>query len=463
MRDFEQRYDRAIETYKRGQRRRYSWNESDHPRGQPENAGQFAPHKMTKQQFADSPAGKQSGNADAVHRADVQKAVNEGKSVSPEVMKDYPDLKTLPANKPNPNATVPGESPDTAKVVSELGATKQPPTPPPPGEVYNPDPAQGKAARVGVPGDVVPPPPKEVPRLPNLTPDEREQENKFAQMFESDPDGMAQKMIEAAGRKELGNDGPSVFGTDDAKMLFKDWVGTSVPGPDGKPVTSPETLAYRSKYNTALHQTANAIAKRAFVKYLDDVVSKQPPEQRHVLVTAGGVAAGKGYAIGKVDQVKNVSALASATWDTAGEQNSTELPWVAAECKKRGIKMTAVYVHADPEVTWENPKGGVISRAAGKGRMVDARAYADSYGYGAKNFHKWHQTVANDPDIHVAVLDNPRGGTPSALPAVPEQALAVDADQLYARCLKVLESYPASQEVKQGGSAGTRIWGPPAA
>jgi hypothetical protein len=346
-----------------------------------------------------------------------------------------------------------------SKAVPDLGADKQPKTSPPPGLVYNPDPAHGKAARVGVPGHAVPPPPSmEEHQLPNLTPEERAVEKQFAKMFEADPDGVADRMIDAMA-KGMG-DGPNIFATDEAKGLFEQWRGSKVTGPDGKSDLSPETKAFRSKYNTALHQTANAIAKRAFVRYLDNVVMKLPIEQRQVLATAGGVAAGKGYAIANVSEVNAISKKAAATWDSAGEQNSTELPWLAEECRKRGINLTAVYVHANPHETWENPQRGVVERAGKKGRMVDARAFADSYTHGARNFAAFHEQYGKDPFVHIAILDN-TAAVPSELKEIPSDALRLDSEQLYARCLDSLDKAQVPPAVKEGGAAGVRIWGPP--
>lgn len=349
-------------------------------------------------------------------------------------------------------------SPATAQAIDQLDTADDPTTAPPPGKAYRPDPAQGKAARVGVPGDAVPPPPSKIPRLPNLNPEERAVENEFATMFEQNPDGMADQAIQAMANGM--GDGPNIFATDEMKGLFSKWKGTKVATPDGKSDLSPETKEFRSRYNTALHQTANAIAKRAFVRYLDTVVAKQPPEQRNILVTAGGVAAGKGYAIANVGSVNQIAQTASATWDSAGEQNSTELPWLAEQCKSRGIKMTAVFVHADPMQRWENPGAGVVERAGKKGRMVDARVFADSYTHGAKNFADFHTKYGNDPHIHSVILDN-RGKVPQQLSQVPQEALAMDPEQLYSHCIKTLATAPVPQAVKDGGSAGVRIWGQP--
>lgn len=391
-----------------------------------------------------------------------------------------------------PQAGAQGQPAGVQKAMQEQD-TKDTTSPPPGG--YAPNPADGKAARVGVPGNSVPPPPKKIPQLNNLTPDERQIETQYAQMFEQDPDGMADKMI-AAMANGMG-DGPNIFATDEAKGLFPQWKGNKVPVIDqatgqqkldkkGQPEfdLSPETKEFRSKYNTSMHQTANALAKRAFIRYMDTVVAKLPPDKKHILVTAGGVAAGKGFAIDNVEEVKRVSNMAAATWDSAGEQNSTELDWLAGECAKRGVKMTAVFVHSNPAETWENPDRGVIERAGKKGRMVDARPFADSYTYGAQNFHKFASQHKGNPNIDTMVLDNTRPPIPDMdpetgkqkldkkgqpamkpdvqfLPQVPQEMLSMSPEHLYSRCLTALESAPAPQAVKDGGSAGVRIWGPP--
>lgn len=803
---------------------------------------------------AASPPKAEAGNP--VSGRVAQAAANNGvhvpaKPASAAAPADRPGTPAAPAAKPAEPAGNTAVPPAVEKAIENIGTTDQPTTAPPPGPYHAPDPSQGKAARVGVPGDALPPPPN-VPLLPNLTPEERDIETKFAQMFEADPDGMADKAIAAMqipkGQEgSLNGDGPNVFGTDDVKMLFPQWRGTSVMGADGKPELSPETKEFRSKYNTALHQTANALAKRAFVRYLDNVVAKLPEGQRNVLVTAGGVAchgrgtpvvmfdgsirevqdvmvgdlvmgpdsspravlkthrgrdmiyrvspnrgdeftvnaahvlplkvmnrrksggvttysmdtiemtvgdylgkssrfkrnswlyktgvefpespvivdpyflglwlgngthsipvitsqanevadylkafaasipdmqlivhtkpdnlasayqlsqknskarpgdrfgsgsrqnpltkglkeigvlrnkhipqcyiansravrlkllaglldtdgsldmdkntfeyttkikrmareiqflarslgfgasmkekivknpwngtsgvyyrlhiggndlheiptkvinkrasprmakrtdghtsrnvlhtgfsiepigedeffgftldkdhlyllgdftvthnSGKGFAIQNVPQVKSVSQAASATWDTAGEQNSTELMWVANLCKERGIHMTATYVHAEPTGTWENPKRGVMQRASNVGRMVDARAFADSYTHGARNYAAFHEATKNMPHVDSIILDNSRPpvtdldesgvqkidkeGKPATKPdvvrldAVPESAIKTDPEELYNRCMTALGQPNIPPAVKQGGGAGARIWPPP--
>jgi len=299
----------------------------------------------------------------------------------------------------------------------------------------------GDYSRVGVPAKSTPPPPK-IPRLPNLTEDERTHEEQFAARFESDPDTMAAQYRDAMAKGELG-DGPNIFGTDDAKMLHGAYS---------------ESLENRAKYNVPLHQTANAIAKRAFVQHLQQVVAKMPPEARTILVTAGGVAAGKGYSISKDQEISKLASSVAAIWDSAGEQYSTEMPWVLDQAKKAGASVTFLYVHANPETNWmhTDPRRGVVNRAKKKGRMVDAKLFAESYEYGAKNFAAFRKKHASTPGVSFAVIDN--SADTKKVADLPGEALSVNSEDLTARAIAGLEGSDAPEHIKQGGTIGKRVW-----
>lgn len=308
------------------------------------------------------------------------------------------------------------------------------------------------AARVGLAGSATAPPQK-VPRLPNLTPDERAAESRFADAYQADPDAMVNAYRDKLESREIG-DAPNVFATDDAKLLSPDYNPTGV--------SEDEVKQGRGRYNTAVHQTASAVVKRAFLHKLDEL-SKLPADdpKRNVLITSGGVASGKGYALGKNEQVNAISKSVGAVWDAAGEANATENPWVLDELKKRGLKGTFVFVDSDPSTRWENPKMGVVQRAKKIGRMVDARLFSDSYAVGAKNFDAFHKSKKDDPDAQFFVL-SARTDPPSRVDAVSKEALSLDADKLYAKTSKVIdddESLPPV--VRRGASTGRRIWGPP--
>lgn len=289
-------------------------------------------------------------------------------------------------------------------------------------------------------------PPGEIPRLPNLTFEEREVESHFADAYERDP----QALVDAYRETVKSN----VFNTDDAKMLSPDYNPPKELGH-----TRDEVNDLRSRNNVLVHQTSNAIAKTAFLQRLDEL-----PAGSSVLITAGGCAAGKGYAIGHVEQAKALEAHIGATWDAAGEQNSTENPWVLDACRERGLKATFCFVDADPMARWSSDHPhGVIERAAGKGRMVDARLFADSYAEGARNFAAFHAAHRDNPDIGFIMID---ARTDSAIPRIledfPEVALHADSDEIYAQASRIVdEKLDLNPAIRRGATVGRRIWGGP--
>jgi SPP1 gp7 family putative phage head morphogenesis protein len=314
--------------------------------------------------------------------------------------------------------------------------------------VYNPDvdnDSNGDGvtdqARVGVPAHSVPPPPP-IARLPNLTPHERAVEDAFIRHYEADPEGVAQQF-----RQVLSKTTPpgvaKTFGTDDSKELADAW---SHPDQNTR-------LENRARLNLALHQTANAITKRAFLQELDTI-----PPGGEVLVTVGGCGAGKGYALKNVPQALELKKSAAVIWDSAGDQNATENPWIQKEAEARGLKVNYVYVHAHPETQWAHPEKGVVKRASDvkDGRMVDAKVFADSYALGAKNHAEFARRNANNPNARFLYLDN--NGKPELLSSMPKEALKVDRHKLYKFASETVKKMDVPKRVKAGATNGERIW-----
>jgi hypothetical protein len=333
-----------------------------------------------------------------------------------------------------------------------IAIANEPTTPVPVGKRTTASEPTERASRVGVAGDEIPPPPP-VPCLPNLTPDERQVEGDFVSAYEADPDGMAQRLIEEMAAGRIG-DAPNVFSTDESKMLNPAWKGTV----DENGKLSEETKDFRARYNTMLQQTANALAKRAFLAYLDEKVKDLPEDQRSILVTSGGVAAGKGFALENIPEAKGAASMAAAVWDAAGEQNGTENDWILKEATARGITVTYAYVNADPVETWENEKRGVIERAEKKGRMVDARAYADSYAYGATNFQSFQERNKDNPLAKFLIIDN--RGTPKLVSSIPKEAFSLSSSTIYNRALRAVNAKGTKvrASIRRGAAAGLRIW-----
>ena len=297
-------------------------------------------------------------------------------------------------------------------------------------------------ARVGVPALHTPPPPA-IGRIPNLTHRERQVEDAFVKAFEEKPDELSDQYSKVVMAITPAGE-PPVFNTDDAKGLTSAW---SHEDPAVRAVN-------RATLTTPLHSTANAIAKKAFVEHLDTL-----DEGDEILVTVGGVGAGKGFALKKVPQAQEMKKTASVVWDSAGDQNATENPWIQKEAEKRGLKVNYVYVHADPEVQWADPERGVLKRAANPadGRMVDAHVFADSYALGAKNHKAFYEKNKDNPNANFVFLDNT--GPPKLVDGIPESALKINRNALYAYAVDKVTKSDAPPHVKRGALMGSRIWG----
>lgn len=309
------------------------------------------------------------------------------------------------------------------------------------------------AARVGVPAFEVPPPPQKIYRLPNLQGTARMVEEDFASDFEKNYEEVTQKALTLF--KAASGDGPVVFETDGAKELSPDWASKSLS----------DNLEKRSKnratLNLALHQTANAITKRAFLTYLNTL-----PEGSEIMVTVGGCGAGKGFAQKKIPEAIELKSRCSAVWDSAGDQNATENPWVLEECEKRGLTASFLFVNADPRESWGHPEFGVIHRAQdpGNGRMVDAKVAADSYAIGAENHNSFAKKHANNPNAKFLFIQNTIGEKPKRIPGIPKESLGMDRRVLAADMVRIVTDWeknngsPLPDHVRNGALGGQSIW-----
>ena len=356
---------------------------------------------------------------------------------------------TMPAQQQQPQPkpaepSVPSVGTPTTNPADKTQIDEESTTPPPPGKAFvvdvekvGPD-GVAETARVGIPGRVVAPPPP-IPRLPNLTQHERQVESKFIEKFMADPDGVALEY-----RKFIAKtDKPYTFETDQAKCLSDDWNDDDLDA----------QMAKRQSNNNALHQTANAVVKRAFLQHLNTL---KPGDS--VLVTVGGCGSGKGYTLKNTELGKNLTAQAKAVWDSAGDQNATENPWILEEASKRGLVVTYAYVAGDPKVAWADPGRGVVTRAHDKkdGRMVDAAVFADSYVLGAKNHHAFHQANKDNPNAKFLFFS---AKDQSVLPGVPEESLKMDRKSLYHWAMGSIQGRSdVAPTVLRGATQGARIW-----
>tara|TARA_R110002167_G_scaffold44383_1_gene133562 strand:- start:14168 stop:15604 length:1437 start_codon:yes stop_codon:yes gene_type:complete len=307
------------------------------------------------------------------------------------------------------------------------------------------------AARVGMPGNVVPPPPKKIPRIKGLKGKQKAAESDLAKRWEKDHRKMTQEAKSLArqiSRAKDGPDGPVTYGTDDLKALSKYWSSEKLD-------KDPEARATnRSTLNVALHQTANAYTKAAFLSELDDL-----PEGANVLVTVGGVGAGKGYALKMVPEAQKLKDKTSVIWDSAGDQNATENVWIQKEAERRGLNVSYLFVNADAKTQWANKKFGVVQRARDleDGRMVDAKIFSDSYDLGPKNHQKFYERNKQNPNASFMFLQT--GAEIKEIPGIPPESLNADRkaiEQFAVYTIDELTDLPA--RIREGALQGQETW-----
>ncbi len=281
--------------------------------------------------------------------------------------------------------------------------------------------------------------PFEVKLLPNLSPKERIVEAEFTGAFKAKGHRMVREFLKNVRAGMYGP--PNVIAPDDAKLLSPRYArddlfaGKSPTQLDDLDADSKRRVQQsRAETNIPLHMTATVIARLALVQALDDLAkdTSLPPEKKTLLVTCGGVAAGKGYAVKNASEsIAGAVKSAALVYDTDGETSGTFNEFVMKACQERGIHPTFLYVHADATTAWER----VFSRAAKEGRMVSEEPFLDSHVDSPRNFAAFHEAHAGDrtksgaPAATFIIIDN-ASGTPQLVTEVPAQALAQDREAL---------------------------------
>jgi hypothetical protein len=210
-----------------------------------------------------------------------------------------------------------------------------------------------------------------IPRFATLDAESRAHETAFADAVQADPE----KFIEGANvLAHSGAPAAAVFETDAEKRLYGPYGTSSKPADDAQ-------RAVRSLANNALHPTATAIARLAFLKELDGL--QKLPEgdpKRTLLMTTGGCAAGKSDLAALIKrQIGDVPF--GAVWDAAGEGDALENGWVLEAAQARGLKVIVGFAANDPKVQYHD----VLTRALASGRVVDPLTFTNSYVDGTAN------------------------------------------------------------------------------
>lgn len=286
-----------------------------------------------------------------------------------------------------------------------------------------------------------------IPRFALLSESERKHETAFIDAVMKDPE------THLAGADRLSvQEKPTLpmFEVDAVKRLYEPY------GLEKKPKT-PEERALRLEVNHALHPTAVAVARLAFLKKLDDL-AKLPDGDPHksVLVTCGGCAAGKGDIFKIIERLKGDLPF-GAVWDAAGEGDARENKWILEACQSRGITAQFGFAAANPMTRYND----VLARSEATGRVVDVVTFTNSYVEGAKNMKAfmesaeykaaeergWAHTLVVDvgefdlrsfsyPNAH-AVRDG--DARPSDVPETPSTR------EVLAKALETLEEYTAKR------------------
>jgi hypothetical protein len=216
-----------------------------------------------------------------------------------------------------------------------------------------------------------------VPRLERLSPAERETETRIAEAVQRDPAGA----VEAARRLAIAAGSPAqpVFEVDAMKYLFHGYGTARAPVDEAQ-------RRMRLTQNHALHPSAVAVARLAFLARLDELQALPASDPaRVVFVTSGGCAAGKGDLFAMSRSVVAPGLRFGAVWDAAGEGNALENPWILAAARARGLQVVFGWAEADPATRYD----AVLARAVITGRVVDVLTFVNSYTEGSAEFRRF--------------------------------------------------------------------------
>lgn len=255
------------------------------------------------------------------------------------------------------------------------------------------DPAPDAAPLIGLPTDFYPPQANAadglqqlsrsgIPRQRRLSSEERAVETRVATVVERDPG----RALEGARRLAAASGGAEqpVYEVDAVKHLFE---GYGV----GRAPANPAEARFRLTQNHALHPTAVAVARLAFIERLDALQRLPAGDPRRVVfVTGGGCAAGKGDLFSMARSALGPDVRFGAVWDAAGEGNALENAWILAAARARGLKVVFGWAEADPAIRYD----AVLARAASSGRVVDVLTFVDSYVQGVTVFRRFLESPA---------------------------------------------------------------------
>lgn len=180
----------------------------------------------------------------------------------------------------------------------------------------------------------------------------------------------------------------NVIDLDNARELFDEYAA------------SPEA---RSRFGSAVHQPASELVDEIYRRRLAEPVA--PGSENVAIFTGGGAGAGKSSALGSVPELRGLVDQADVAFDSTlanFDRSVARIDEALASGREAGI----VYVYRDPLDAFAN---GALPRAAETGRIVPVEAFAATHEKSLATLRRLAEHYADNPDVHIAVIDNSRG------------------------------------------------------
>lgn len=187
---------------------------------------------------------------------------------------------------------------------------------------------------------------------------------------------------------------PLKLETDAIKLLSSHFSGERIDLKDTAYEQADATKVGPAQYNTALHPMATGLMRLAAERVIDGLA---PGDE--VVVMAGGVAAGKGFA---AKQASLGFDTAKVLFDFDGESSQAMLSTLLDMCRSRGVQMNVVGVVTDPVAAHIRS----LTRTREEGRTVSETAAAYSHTVGVDNLIRFAEAHRGSPDVEVVFVEN---------------------------------------------------------
>lgn len=225
--------------------------------------------------------------------------------------------------------------------------------------------------------------PLKIRRAEGLDVQQAEVQERFAKWVEEDPNRALAAYVALPE-----SEGGKIISADVAKDLSPDYIASS---------------ESRAHYARAVQRPSVEVSKMA----LDRAMARPPAEgERNAIVfLAGGPGAGKTSARRSVPGVDQAMREAKAVFD-ATLSDPFRHGALIDRALASGNDVTLVWVYRDPVEAWQ---GGVIPRGLASGRMIPAKAHAETHAEMPAAIRAYAEKYRDHPNFQLRVIDNSRG------------------------------------------------------